>query len=193
MRWEVRITGLGGQGAITAGHILGRAAVIYDGKEAVVTEGYSPYITGGWSRADVVIADEPIDYPLVTKLDALLTMYQEGLDTNLKLVKPQGFIITEKTMVNAAGAGGLRVFEVPALLIADRLGKRILLNVVMLGALVGFLGVVSPDAVKRALADRFPKAAELNRRAFDAGFEVASRLLRGGEVSEELIGEGEAI
>jgi len=59
MKFEARITGLGGQGAITAGHIFGSAAALHEGKEVVVTEGYSPYVTGGWSRADVVIPTSP--------------------------------------------------------------------------------------------------------------------------------------
>lgn len=177
MRVEIRITGLGGQGAITAGHILGQAAVLYDGKEAVVTEGYSPYITGGWSRADVVISNKPIDYPLVTKVDALVTMYHEGLETNINLVKREGVIVTEKTLVNASKAAGFRVLEVPGIEIADKLGKRILLNVVMLGALTRAIDAVSPEAVVRALANRFPKAAELNKKAFEEGYSFADSII----------------
>ena len=182
MRIEIRITGIGGQGAITAGHILGRAAVIYDGKEAVVTEGYSPYITGGWSRADIVISDKQVDFPLVTKLDALLTMYQEGLENNLKLVKTGGVVIVEKNLVAVSNVVNRRVFEIPGLSIAEKIGKKILLNVVMLGALTRIIGIVSPESVKRALADRFPKAAELNAKAFDEGYRYADMLISGKEV-----------
>ena len=177
MRVEIRITGLGGQGAITAGHILGQAAVLYDGKEAAVTEGYSPYITGGWSRADVVVSDRPIDYPLVTKVDALVTMYHEGLKTNMNVVKSGGIIITEKTLVDATKTAGFRLLEVPGIEIADKLGKRILLNVVMLGALIRAIGTVSPESVIRALADRFPKAIELNMKAFQEGYSFADSIV----------------
>ncbi len=177
MRIEVRIAGIGGQGAITAGHILGRAAVVYDGKEAVVTEGYSPYITGGWSRADVVISDKQIDFPLVTKIDALLTMYQGGLEDNLRLVKPNGVILVEKNLVDASKVGERKVLEIPGLTIAEKIWRKILLNIVMLGALSRVIGAVSPEAVKRALADRFPKAVEVNLRAFDEGYLYADRLI----------------
>ena len=176
MRWEFRITGIGGQGAISIAHIIGRAAVMYDSREAVVTEGYSPYITGGWSRGDIIVSDEQVDFPLVTKLDVLLTMYQDGLDLNLKLMKPDGVILTEKRLVNPKSAGpARRIIEIPAMEAAEKMGKKILTNVVMLGGLSAVSPAVSPEALKKALADRFPKAKDLNARALDTGFELAKR------------------
>ena len=174
MRTEIRLTGIGGQGAITVGHILGRAAAFYDGKEVVVTEGYSPYVTGGWSRADVVISGEPIDYPLVSKLDVLLTMYQEGLDLNEALVKPSGVILVEGKLVDASKMKtGVRALSIPASEKAQGLGRKVLTNVVMLGALVETTSVVSKVSVEKALAERFPKFAELNLKALGAGMELA--------------------
>lgn len=183
MRYEVRITGLGGQGAITAGHILGRAAVIYDGREAVVTEGYSPYITGGWSRADVIISDEPIDYPLMTKLDVLATMYDDGFVQNIKYVKRNGIVVTEKELVKHTFHKDARIIPIPAIQVADSLGRRIVMNIVILGAVVAALGgVPSLESVAKALADRFPKAAELNRKALHEGYSIACEHLMAKEV-----------
>jgi 2-oxoglutarate ferredoxin oxidoreductase subunit gamma len=174
MKFEVRITGVGGQGAITAGHIFGTAVSLHEGKEVVVTEGYSPYVTGGWSRADVVVSDEPIDYPLVSRLDALVTMYQEGLDTNIKLVKPSGVVLVEKRMVDLSRtAGDKRIFAIPAAATAEKLGKKILTNIVILGSMVALASPHSLEPLKKAVAERFPKAAELNVRALDAGVELA--------------------
>jgi len=79
MRREIRITGMGGQGAITIARVLGRAAALYDDKEVAITEDFSPYVTGGWSRGDIVISDEPIDYPRISSLDGLLAMYRTVL------------------------------------------------------------------------------------------------------------------
>jgi 2-oxoglutarate ferredoxin oxidoreductase subunit gamma len=173
MRTEIRVTGSGGQGAITLGNILGTAAALHDGKEAVVTEGYSPAITGGWSRADVVISDGPIDYPLVSKLDALVAMYQEGLELNAKLVKPSGVIVVESQLVDAsrARADGL-ILSIPAASQAQALGKKVLTNIVLLGALLGATSVVSKTSVEKTLVERFPKAAELNLKALNSGLEL---------------------
>ena len=176
MKFEARITGLGGQGAITAGHIFGNAAALREGKEVVVTEGYSPYVTGGWSRADIVVSDEPIDYPLVSKLDALVTMYQEGLDLNLKMVKPGGVVVAEKRLVDLSKVvGDRRVFPVPAAEAAENLGKKMVMNIVMLGAMVALASPQSLEPLKAAVVERFPRAAELNVKALSVGAELASK------------------
>jgi 2-oxoglutarate ferredoxin oxidoreductase subunit gamma len=181
MKFEARITGIGGQGAITAGHIFGTAASLQQGKEVVVTEGYSPYVTGGWSRADIVVSDEPIDYPLVSKLDALVTMYQEGLDINMKMVKPSGVAVVEQRLVNLSNwVGEKRIYAVPAGAVAEKLGRKILMNIVMLGSMVALATPQSLEPLKRAVAERFPKAAELNVRALDEGFELGAKAKEGG-------------
>lgn len=179
MRKEIRITGLGGQGAITAGNIVGSAAVLYDKKEAVVTEGYSPYVTGGWSMADVIVSDQKIDFPLVSKLDVLVTMYQEGLDKNLKMIKPGGLALSEKRLagnIRAKKPGETtRILTIPAAIEAERLGKKMLTNIVLLGSLEAVAPIVGLESLKKALADRFPKAAELNMKAVDAGYALGKR------------------
>lgn len=171
----MRIAGLGGQGAITVGHLLGTAAVLYDHREAVVTEGYSPYITGGWSRADVVISDEPIDYPMVTKLDALVTMYQDGLDSNLKLLKRDCIVLTEKKLVDDSKASGRNVLAIPAIDAAQSLGRKIIANIILLGSLSAVLPVVSTESLKSAVSKRFPKAAQLNVKALETGYTLAKQ------------------
>lgn len=182
MKFEARITGIGGQGAITAGHLFGTAAALHEGKQVVVTEGYSPYVTGGWSRADVVVSDEPIDYPLVSKLDALVTMYQEGLDANMKIVKPTGVVLAERRFVNLAGMkGDNRILAIPAAATAESLGKKVLMNIVMLGSMVAIASPHTLEPLKKAVAERFPKAAELNVRALDMGVELATAAKRGVE------------
>ncbi len=181
MKFEARITGIGGQGAITAGHVFGTAAALYEGKQVVVTEGYSPYVTGGWSRADVVVSDEPIDYPLVSKLDALLTMYQDGLDLNARMVKPAGVIVAEQRLVDLSRmVGDRRVIAIPAAATAEKLGRKVLMNIVMLGSMVSLASPHTLEPLKKAVSERFPKAAELNVRALDAGAELAMQAKEGG-------------
>jgi 2-oxoglutarate ferredoxin oxidoreductase subunit gamma len=173
-RKEIRLQGFGGQGIITAGHLIGAAATLHDRKNAVMTEDYSPYITGGWSRADVVISDEAIDYPLVTSPDILVAMSQDALDNNRSKIKDDAEIIIEKGMVNASAVTGRRVFAVPALNVAEELGKKVVANIVILGFLTAKTGVVSHEAMQDAIIKRYPKAAELNKRAFQRGRELAA-------------------
>jgi len=174
-RREIRLHGLGGQGIISAGHLIGEAASLHEHKEAVMTEDYSPYITGGWSRADIVISDEPIDYPLVTRPNILVAMSQDGLDSNWKSTTRDATIIVEKGIVRADEVTGRKVFAVPALSIAEELGKRVVANIVMLGFITAKTTIVGREAMEKAILNRYAKAADLNRNAFQRGFELAAQ------------------
>lgn len=158
----IRIIGSGGQGAITMAKLLGEAAIA-EKKDAVMTESYSPYITGGWSMADIVISGKDVDYPFFSKPDFLITMSQEGLEIGLK--NPGSVIIAEKSL-SGLPKGAIAV---PATEISHSLGKRLLVNMVMLGALVSVSGVLNPNAVKEAISKKFPKAVDSNMKAFERG------------------------
>lgn len=172
-RKEIRLQGLGGQGIITAGHLIGEAASLHDHKNAVMTEDYSPYITGGWSRADIIISDEPVDYPLIATPDILLAMSQGALDDNWKNTNAAAEIIVENGMVNTGEVRDRKVFGVPALSIAEELGKKVVANIVMLGYLTAKTGIVTKEAMLDAIRKRYPKAAELNTKAFERGALIA--------------------
>jgi 2-oxoglutarate ferredoxin oxidoreductase subunit gamma len=174
-RHEIRFHGLGGQGIISAGRLIGEAASIRERREAVMTEDYSPYITGGWSRADLIISDEPIDYPLVTHPNILVAMSQDGFDDNWKITAPDATIIVEKGMVNTRPVQGRTILPVPALSIAEELGKRVVANIVILGFLAAKTWLVSSESLLAAIIARYPKAADLNRRAFQRGAELSSQ------------------
>lgn len=171
---EIRLQGFGGQGIITAGRLIGEAASLHERKHAVMTEDYSPYVTGGWSRADIIVSDEPIDYPLVSNPDLLVAMSQDGLDDNWRKTKDDGEIIFEKSMVNASAVSGHRMFAVPALSVAEKLGKKVVANIVVLGFLTAKTGVVCRESMQDAILKRYPKAAELNKTAFQRGLELAA-------------------
>lgn len=173
IRREIRFQGLGGQGIITAGHLLGEAVSLHDRKEAIMTEDYSPYVTGGWSRADVVISDEKIDYPLVSRPDILVAMSQDGLDDNWKCTRPDATVIVEAGLVHTDAVKDRKVFAVPALSIAEELGKKVVANIVILGFLTAKSGIATREAMVTAIATRYPKAAELNRQAFDRGYALS--------------------
>ena len=79
-RYEIRFSGSGGQGIITASIILAEAAGVYDGKYVCQTESYGPEVRGGVSKAEVVISNKVIDYPRVIKPSLLLAMDQASCD-----------------------------------------------------------------------------------------------------------------
>lgn len=170
---EIRISGYGGQGVVLAGLLLGKAAALYDGKESVFTQSYGPEARGGASCADVIIAPSPIEYPLVSSPDILVAMFQEAYVRFLPTLKPSGVLILESELVHPREENG-RCYRVPATAMAEKLGRRVVSNVIMLGFLVGKTGVVSRQAAEEALRNTVKKkTVDLNLRAFDAGHRLA--------------------
>ena len=95
MRTEIRICGFGGQGIILAGIILGKAASLFDGNEAVQTQSYGPEARGGASKCEVVIDNKLIEYPKVQSLDVLVAMSNEALIKYIVDLKDNGTLIVD--------------------------------------------------------------------------------------------------
>ena len=174
MRQEVRLAGFGGQGIILAGYVLGKAAALYSGKEAVFTQSYGPEARGGACAAEVIISDEPIDYPLVSQPDLLVCMSQEAFSKYGAAAAEGARLIVDSDLVeSAARKGWLR--HVPATRLAEELGNRIVANMVMLGFFGAVTSVVAREALEEAIRTTVrPKTVDLNLRAFDRGFEHAT-------------------
>ena len=175
MRHEVRFSGFGGQGVILAAVILGRAAALYDGKHAVQTQVYGPEARGGASMSAVIIDDEPILYPEVSVPDIYVIMSQEGFERYGAKAPGDAVMVIDTDMVE--GRPECTFHEIPATSEArNTLGKVIVANIVMLGAVVAATGIVSDASIEKAVLDSVPKGTEkLNLAALKRGME----LLRG--------------
>lgn len=171
-RYEIRLSGEGGQGIILAGVILAEAAAIYDGKNATQTQVYGPESRGGASKAEVIISDDEIDYPKAMAVDLLLALTQAAANRYAKELKPGGILVADSTKVLDLPKGEFTVHAVPILDTArEKIGKAMVGNIVSLGAIVGVSQVVSRQAIEKAVLARVPKGTEdLNRQALEAGF-----------------------
>jgi len=177
----VRIAGFGGQGVVLAGVLLGHAAATHDHKRAVQTQSYGSEARGGAARSEVIIADEPIDYPKVISADIMVAMSQEALNKYLKDVKPGGTVLTDSDLTQDVHEGSnMRLYKVPATRIASQeFGSRVVANVVMLGAMAGLTNVVSEKALRSAILENVPKGTEeINLKALERGFQTAKGLKR---------------
>lgn len=173
---ELRFGGVGGQGIVLAGRLLGTAATLFDGKEAVCTQTYGPEARGGASRTDVIIGDEPVDYPFVTRPDILVVFFQEAYARYRPLLKPDGLLITEAELVHPDADDADRT-AIPALQIARDLGSKLVTNIVLLGCLTALSDVVSRQALQEAIRVTVNKSfLDLDLRAFDAGYEWGQRV-----------------
>src|SRR3990172_7355487 len=157
MRQEVRLGGVGGQGIILAGYMLGKASALYDGKEAVFTQAYGPEARGGACSADLVISDEPIDYPMVSRPDLLVLMSQEAFTKYGSAAAEGAQLIVDTDLVESAAAKEwLR--DIPATRLAGELGNRMVANVIMLGFLAAVTGVVRREALEEGIRTTVPPA-----------------------------------
>jgi 2-oxoglutarate ferredoxin oxidoreductase subunit gamma len=175
-RTEIRLAGEGGQGMILAGIILAEAAAIFDGKQATQTQSYGPEARGGASRSEVVISEVEIDHPEVLEADIVVALSQEAYRKFGKNLRPGGLLIVDEDRVETEPDS--KAVKVPVVRLSRELtGRAITANTISLGVLVGLSGVVSRDAIEKAIAARAPKGTEeMNRKALEAGFAVAEQV-----------------
>ncbi len=173
VRTELTIAGIGGQGSILAGVILGSAAVAYDGKYAVQTQAYSSELRGGFAAAWVIVSDEPVVFPRVTHPDILVAQAQDSINRFSRVLNPDGILITDSDMIPTPPPGIRHLFTVPATSLArNRLKASVTANMVMLGALCKATKVVSRAALEKAITDAVPEGSgQLNLDALAVGFD----------------------
>ncbi len=170
-RTEVRLSGFGGQGIVLAGLIVGKAAALFDGKNATFTQAYGPEARGGSCSAQLVITDEAGAYPYVSEPSVVVAMSQEAYTKyaanageNIQVIIDDGLVKPDKSQKD-------RILTIPATRIAEELGRSAVANIVMLGFVSAVSGITTVDAMKKAVLDSVPKGTEeLNTNAFNRGY-----------------------
>jgi len=176
---EIRLSGSGGQGLITAGILLAKAAVI-DGINVTQTQSYGPESRGGASRADVIVSNDEFDFPEATKFDVLLSLTQEACDKYVPNLRPDGIIIVDNTFVKNVTILEGTIYEHSFTTIAtEKLGSALSTNILSLAFLVKITGVVSVAALKRAVKESMkPAFAVMNDKAMKIGFDLGEKALK---------------
>ncbi len=177
---EIKIGGLGGQGVILSGMIIGRGASIYDGKHATLTQSFGPEARGSACSAQIIVSDEPIQYPYVTCPDILVLMSQEAYNRFAPGLSPTGILLYEADLIQIQGDLGKDItrYSIPATRIAEELQRPVVLNIVMVGFFAAATSVVRTDALRRSVETSVPPGTEdLNLSAFDRGYAYGRELL----------------
>ena len=169
-------TGSGGQGVITAAIILAEAAVLYENLNAVQTQIYGAAARGGATRTDVVISDAEIYYPKVNQANVLVCLTQEAYMKFSPIIRPGGLLLTDTRYVRIERTVDAMQKELPMYqTVMDKIGKPIVFNICMLGAVVALTRVVRQESVMKMLEDRIPPAfLDMNRQALELGFELGT-------------------
>ncbi|MFC2172675.1 2-oxoacid:acceptor oxidoreductase family protein [Acidobacteriota bacterium] len=177
---EIKIGGFGGQGVILSGIIIGKAASIYDDKFATLTQAFGPEARGSACSAQLLVSDEDVMYPYVTNPDILVVMSQEAYTKFSPELKEDGLLVYEADLVKPDDLTGKNAFAIPATRLAEELGRRMVLNIVMTGFFTAVTDVVSEDSMASAIKDSVPPGTEsLNMQAFGRGFDFGKSLKNG--------------
>jgi len=174
-RVELRFSGSGGQGILLAAAIVAEGAAAL-GKHVVQTQSYGPEARGGASKSEVIVSDDDIDFPEVHTPDINLVLSQAAYVKYAADTRPGGLLIYDSGLVEPdAAADGMVLCGLPFTQAAtDELGKKVVTNIVALGAFVAVSGVLPADAVQQAVLNRVPaRFRELNERAFQLGLRLA--------------------
>lgn len=175
---QIRIVGLGGQGIVLLGQIIGQAG-IYDKRYVAQSSTYGPETRGSLCRAEVVISDDNIDYPYVTKSDILIAMTQKGYEIFASSVKKHGgSIFYDTKLVNVSSDVNTRYFPVTATESAiKQFSSPTTANIIMLGAVVAATEVITTESVIKAIKEIInPKAVSTNIKAFNLGIDLWSKV-----------------
>jgi 2-oxoglutarate ferredoxin oxidoreductase subunit gamma len=169
-------TGSGGQGVITAAIILAEAAVLHENLNAVQTQIYGAAARGGATRTDVVISDTEIFYPKVNQANVLVCLTQEAYMKFSPILRPGGLLLTDPRYVRTERTVDARQVELPMYqTVMDKIGKPIVFNICMLGAVTALTRVVRRESLMKMLGERIPPAfLDMNRQALELGFELGA-------------------
>ena len=180
MKKEIRISGFGGQGVIKCAFIIGKAASIYDNKYATMTQSFGPEARGSSCSAQVVINDENILYPYLQSTEILVSMSQDAYRKYSSEIGKDGLILIDEDLVNPESVPeGSKLYRIPATRMAEEIGDKIVLNIIMFGFFVAMTGgLLSLEAAKKAVETSVPAASlDMNMKAFLKGYDYGKELL----------------
>jgi 2-oxoglutarate ferredoxin oxidoreductase subunit gamma len=170
-RKEIRITGFGGQGVVLCGYVIGRACAINAGQHATMIQSFGPEARGSSCSATLVVSDQPVLYPYIRRPDILVVMSNDGYQKFAGELKDDALIVYEKDLVHPDPKPGQRAYGVPSTRLAEKLGRSLIQNIVMLGFFGAVTRIVPKEEMRDAVRKSVPAGTEeLNLKAFDAGW-----------------------
>lgn len=175
-RARLVLSGSGGQGVITAAIILAEAAVIHEGMNATQSQSYGAAARGGSTRSDIIISEEEINFPNVVQPNILVCLTEAAYTDNTPIIRPGGVLLTDSRFVTQTKKVDAKQIELPMYeTVMEKIGKPVVFNICVLGALIGITELLKPESVMAAIADRVPKDfLKMNNQAFELGLDLGA-------------------
>lgn len=176
-RHSIRISGFGGQGIVLSGYVIGKAASLYDNKNSAFTQSYGPEARGGACSACVVIEEGKIGYPIVKDADFLIALSKEAYEKYARRITSWALTFVDNDLVPQAKVDNKKTFGIPATRIAEKMGKKIVANIIILGFFFGLVDIISKQAILESIKTSVKKAfIEINLKAFETGYQYAKEI-----------------
>ena len=177
-RCRLVFSGSGGQGIITAAVILSEAAVLYENMNAVQSQAYGPAARGGATRSDIIISESDINFPKVIQPNVLICLTQEAYNTFCSIIRPGGLLITDTRFVKTEKKVDAQQKELSMFVaVMEKIGKPIVFNICMLGAVISLTDLVKPESIMKVLESRIPSGfLEMNRKALELGMKLTETI-----------------
>ena len=180
MTKEIIISGFGGQGVLSMGKILAYSGLMED-KEVTWMPAYGPEQRGGTANVTVIVSDERISSPILSKYDIAIVLNQPSLDKFMPKIKPGGILIYDSYgIINPPTRQDITVYRIDAMDKAAELKNSKVFNMIVLGGLLQVAPVVSDKGVEKALKKTLPERHHhlipLNMEAIKAGRDIITKL-----------------
>lgn len=176
MKKEIIISGFGGQGVLSMGKILAYSGLLED-KEVTWMPAYGPEQRGGTANVTVIISDERISSPILSKFDIAIVLNQPSMDKFVSKVKPGGILIYDGfEIINPPERKDITVYRIDAMDKAAEMKNAKVFNMIVLGGLLKVCKIVSTDGLNKALYKTLPerhhKLIPLNMQAVEEGMNI---------------------
>lgn len=179
MKTEIIISGFGGQGVLSMGKILAYSGLMEE-KEVTWMPAYGPEQRGGTANVTVIVSDERISSPILSKYDVAIVLNQPSLDKFQPKIKPDGILIYDGNgIVNPPSRTDIQVYRIDAMEQAAEMKNAKVFNMIVLGGLLKVCPVVSTDGLQKALYKSLPERHHhmipLNMQAVDMGMKLITK------------------
>ena len=179
MKKEIIISGIGGQGVLSMGKILAYSGLI-DDKEVTWMPAYGPEQRGGTANVTVIVSDEKISSPILSKFDIAIVLNQPSLEKFEPKLKPGGILIYDAYgIINPPTRKDITVYRIDAMDKAAEMKNAKVFNMIVLGGLLKVAPVVSTNGVEKALYKTLPERHHamipLNMQAIEEGGKIIEK------------------
>ena len=174
-KYQIILSGVGGQGLISCGGIIAEAAIVYENKFATLSSSYGVETRGTFTKSDIIISNKEIYYTEVMKEDIVLSLAQVAYDRYVSKVDSEACLIYDSSLVTSIKESKAKQYGFPFTNLARELGSVTSANVMALGTIIRLAGILKEESVLMTIESIYhdkPKIMKSNIEAFNKGFQI---------------------